>query len=60
MHAQENLVLSRHGPFSSKILHENATPFGKEHEENMESMATEVKNILTQVKLFNRILRLKP
>ncbi|KAJ7391492.1 hypothetical protein OS493_018539 [Desmophyllum pertusum] len=42
VHTVENKVLSDHGPFSSKAVHETAPPGSKEHHENMESMAKEV------------------
>ena len=42
VHAAENSALSSHGPFSSKMVHENASPGSKQHQENMESMAGEV------------------
>ena len=42
VHAAENNALSSHGPFSSKMIHKNASPGSKQHKENMESMALEV------------------
>ena len=42
VHAAENNALSSHGPFSSKMIHKNASPGSKQHKENMESMAQEV------------------
>ena len=42
VHAAENNSLSSHGPFCSKMIHENAPPGSQEHKENMESMAGEV------------------
>lgn len=42
VHAAENNALSSHGPFSSKMIHKNASPGSKQHKENMESMAREV------------------
>lgn len=42
VHTVENKVLSDHGPFESKPVHDTAPPGSKEHYENMESMANEV------------------
>ena len=42
VHAVKNNALSSHGPFCSKMIHENASPGSQEHKENMESMAGEV------------------
>ena len=42
VHAQENKALSRHGPFSSKLVHATSQPGNKEyHQENMEAMVKE-------------------
>ena len=43
VHAEENHVLSKHSPFDSKPLHKRATAGSKEHAENMESVAEEVR-----------------
>ena len=45
-HAEENRVLSKHGPFSSKIPHTQITPGTPEHKENMENMAEEVRKCI--------------
>lgn len=42
VHAAENNALSSHGPFSSKMIHKNASPGSNPHKENMECMAREV------------------
>ena len=42
VHTIENKVLSDHGPFSSKQVHEAASLGSKEHTENMEVMANDV------------------
>ncbi|XP_066929109.1 uncharacterized protein [Clytia hemisphaerica] len=42
VHSQENLVLSRHGKFSSTMVHEKNKAGSKEHRENMEAMAHKV------------------
>ena len=43
VHAQGNKALSRHRPFSSKLVHATSQPGNKEyHQENMEVMAKEV------------------
>ena len=36
VHAEENCVLSEHGPFSSKAVHGQAVAGSEEHLENME------------------------
>ena len=38
VHAEENRVLSKHGPFLSKPLHENASVGSKEHMQNIENV----------------------
>ncbi len=48
VHAEENRVLSKHGPFKSKCLHPTATPGSKEHTSNMEYMANEVLQCLNR------------
>ncbi len=48
VHAEENRVLSKHGPFSSRSVHHTAAPGTKDHRENMEAMAAEVKKCLVQ------------
>lgn len=42
VHAQENRVLSKHGPFKSDSVYPHATTGSNEHRQNMEHMATEV------------------
>ena len=37
VHAKENHVLSKHGPFCSTPIHKNMTVGSKEHAENMKS-----------------------
>ena len=46
VHAIENFALSRHGPFSSCMLHQRSAPGSQEHKENMEAMANEVQQRL--------------
>ena len=48
VHAEENRMLSKHGPFSSKPIHQNASVGSTEHLENMESVAEEVRKCITQ------------
>ena len=48
VHAEENRVLSSHGPFCSKVPNKQATPGTLEHKQNMENMAEEVKKCITQ------------
>jgi len=48
VHAEENRMLSKHGPFGSKPLHKRATAGSKEHAENMESVAEEVRKCIVQ------------
>ena len=42
VHTVENKVLSDHGPFSSKQVHEAGSPGSKEHKGNMERMAQDI------------------
>ena len=48
VHAEENRVLSAHGPFQSKSVHRQAAVGTNEHLENMEAMAEEVKKCISQ------------
>ena len=48
VHAEENLELSKHGPFSSKAIHEHASIGSKQHKENLEHMAEEVRKCISQ------------
>ena len=47
VHAEENRVLSKHGPFSSTYVHKNATVGSLQHRENMEEMATKVQGCIS-------------
>ena len=42
VHTVENKVLSDHGPFNSKPIHDTSPPGSKQHHENMAYMANEV------------------
>ena len=42
VHAEENRVLSSHGPFSCKMVHTNYAYGSDQHRENIEAMASEV------------------
>ena len=42
--AEENRMLSKNGPLGSKPLHKRATAGSKEHTENTESVAEEVRS----------------
>lgn len=46
VHAAENEVLSKHGPFSSNALHPRVTVGSKEHRENMEDMAQAIQGCI--------------
>ena len=48
VHAEENRVLSKYGPFRNDCVHKNVIPGSKEHKENMEYMANEVRHCLLQ------------
>ena len=41
VHAEENRVLSKHGPFKSDSIYPNATTGSNEHRQNMEHVASE-------------------
>jgi hypothetical protein len=47
-HAEENRALSRHGPFKSNAIYQQAMPGTIEHKDNMEHMAEEVRKCLIQ------------
>ena len=48
VHEVENTVLSKHGPFSSTLIHSSCKTGGKMHHENMEAIAKEVADCLSQ------------
>lgn len=48
VHAEENRVLSAHGPFQSNTIHEQATTGSNQHHENMEAMPVEVQKCLNK------------
>ena len=54
MHAEENRVLSTHGPFTSQGIHKNRVVGSNEHKENMEHMDEEVRKCL-QTATFGRM-----
>ena len=47
VHAEENRVLSKHGPFSSTYVHSNTTVGSKEHKDNLEAMATRIQGCIS-------------
>jgi hypothetical protein len=55
VHASENAALSRHVAFSSKQIHLHAEA-GSEHLENMEKMASDIQDCLTQARFAGRFL----
>ena len=55
-HVEENRVLSKQGPFQSKPIHEHATPGSKEHRENMEHVAVEMKACIKEGSFGRRSL----
>lgn len=57
VHAAENMALSRHGPFNSKQMHSSAEIGSKEHLENMEKMANDVKDCLSQARFAGNFLQ---
>ena len=56
VHASENSALSRHGCFRSKQVHPNAETGSKEHIENMDKMAEDVKDCLSQARFAGKFL----
>ena len=48
VHAEENRVLSKHGPFSSHEVHQSQAAGSNEHRENMEHMADSVSRCLQE------------
>ena len=57
VHAEENRVLSKHGPFRSRVLYPQATPGSKEHKSNMERMADDVRACIIEGSFGSRPLR---
>lgn len=56
VYAEENRVLSKHGPFSSSAMHHLAKAGTQEHVNNMEYAAEEVRNCLTQASFGGKFL----
>ena len=54
VHSEENRVLSSHGPFNSKSIHQHAKPGTDEHMENMEAVAEDVRKCLVQASFGGR------
>ncbi len=48
VHAEENRVLSAHGPFISTPIHQTHKPGTREHKDNMNKVAEEMKHCLGQ------------
>ena len=48
VHAEENRILSKHGPFCSTPIHKNVTVGSKQHLENMESVAEDMRRCIIQ------------
>ena len=48
VHAEENRVLSKHGPFKSNSLHRHCAPGSSEHRKNMEYMCEQASRCLQQ------------
>ena len=55
-HAEENRVLSKHGPFDSKSVHKHAITGTKEHKENMEEVAREMEKCIREGSFGGRSL----
>ena len=53
VHAEENRMLSKHGPFGSTPLHKRATAGSKELAENMESVAEEVRKLRDHLEVIH-------
>ena len=56
VHAEENRVLSKHGPFTSRPIHQQVDPGTKEHKENLEHVAREVCKCIRQGSFGERSL----
>ena len=56
VHAEENRVLSKHGPFTSRPIHQQAQPGTKEHKENIEHVADQVCKCIRQGSFGGRSL----
>ena len=57
VHAEENRVLSRHGPFLSKMAHSVYRTGSDEHRANMEQMATETISCLREARFDGEPLK---
>jgi hypothetical protein len=57
VHAAENLALSRHGSFNTKKIHSDPEVGSKEHAENMEEMALDVKDCISEARFAGRFLQ---
>lgn len=57
VHASENLALSRHGAFSSKQVFPEADAGTAEHLQNMEKMASDVKECLSNARFGGHFLQ---
>ena len=57
VHAEENKLLLRHGPFSSTMIHEKAQAGSEEHFCNMEKMAEEVSRCLIEARFGGKPLK---
>ena len=56
VHAEENRVLSKHGPFSSHEVHQSQVTGSNEHRENMEHMADCVSRCLQEATFGGKTL----
>jgi hypothetical protein len=56
VHATETQALSRHRPFNSKQLHERGNPGTQAHLENMEKMADDIKDCLSNARFAGHFL----
>ena len=56
VHAKENRVLSTHGPFCSNPIHKNVTVESKEHTQNMERVAADMRRCIIQASVRGKPL----
>ena len=57
VHAEENRVLSKHGPFDSKQMHPLASTGTKEHKENIEKMCDDIRKCLLHASFGSQSLK---
>ena len=55
-HTKENRVLSKHDPFCSNPIHKNVTVGSKEHAQNVERVAADMRRCIIQASIRGKLL----